>query len=182
MPLFDSEGMRGYGNSTPASAYLRPGYDPLRRFDSTTNLGEATDFPPKTGFGFVQTRQQPMGPAEMPTASTDNRWVTVFGLPTIYPSDTLMNVLNGFGTVVAVEESNGNYLHVMYSSLMEAKEALKRKFTLLYPGCMVGITKCTKFCGSDAPVIPVKSSSKSPVVIEKPREKSEFWNLLKYIF
>lgn len=182
MSFFNSRNNQYYENATPGSAYLRPGYDPIKRFDSTTNLGEATDYPPRTGFGFVQTRQQPMSVAEMPTVGTENRWITVFGLPTLYPSDELMKILNMFGTVVAVEETNGNYIHVMYSSLMEAKEAQKKKSVLLGPGCMIGLTKCTKYCGSDAPVIPIKNASKTPVIIEQPKEKSKLWSILRYIF
>ncbi|KAI6234063.1 MPPN domain containing protein [Aphelenchoides fujianensis] len=73
----------------------------------------------------------------------DDYWVTVFGF-TAEDRDMILNVFARHGNVVSHKVPRvGNWVHIRYSSVLHAQQALKRNGNTIADRLMIGVAKCT---------------------------------------
>ncbi|XP_071795473.1 nucleoporin NUP35-like isoform X1 [Asterias amurensis] len=98
-------------------------------------------------------RQTPSSPAQIdpfytqgesiaPDGELDETWVTVFGFP---PAATsfIIQQFSQYGSILRhVVASNGNWLHLHYSSKLQAKKALGKNGKVVAGNIMIGVTPC----------------------------------------
>ncbi|KAI6184579.1 NADAR domain-containing protein [Aphelenchoides bicaudatus] len=86
-------------------------------------------------------------------------WVTVYGFAP-EDRDIILNVFSRHGNIVSHNIPRlGNWIHIRYSSVLHAQQALKRDGNVLNDRLMVGVVKCTdKDVVSDTKLNPLNSS------------------------
>ncbi|KAI6196478.1 hypothetical protein M3Y94_01114500 [Aphelenchoides besseyi] len=73
----------------------------------------------------------------------DDYWVTVFGF-TAEDREMILNVFSRHGNIVSHKIPRvGNWIHIRYSSILHAQQALKRDGNTIADRLMVGVIKCT---------------------------------------
>lgn len=76
-------------------------------------------------------------------ADSSDYWVTVFGF-TADDRDMIMNVFSRHGNIVSHNIPRlGNWIHLRYSSVLHAQQALKRDGNIIGDRLMVGVVRCT---------------------------------------
>ncbi|XP_064396302.1 nucleoporin NUP35-like isoform X2 [Halichondria panicea] len=69
-------------------------------------------------------------------------WVTVFGFPPA-TSSYILEQFSQYGTILKhVVTSNGNWMHILYQSRLQAKKALSKNGKVYGNGIMVGVQQC----------------------------------------
>ncbi|XP_033101431.1 nucleoporin NUP35-like [Anneissia japonica] len=72
----------------------------------------------------------------------NDTWVTVFGVPSAAVS-FIIQQFSQYGNIVKhVVASNGNWLHIQYTSKIQAKKALSKNGKIFGNSIMVGVTPC----------------------------------------
>ncbi|XP_063685125.1 nucleoporin NUP35-like isoform X1 [Bolinopsis microptera] len=70
-------------------------------------------------------------------------WVTVFGFPS-NSSESVLQHFSQFGKITKFEKpSQGNWLHLMFESKIQARKALSRSGSVLNRDIMIGVVPCT---------------------------------------
>ncbi|XP_022091745.1 nucleoporin NUP53-like isoform X2 [Acanthaster planci] len=109
--------------------------------------------PPQTSQSQFIVKQTPSSPAQIdpfytqgelitPDEHLDETWVTIFGFP---PAATsyIIQQFSQYGSIVKhVIASNGNWLHMQYSSKLQAKKALSKNGKVFGGNIMIGVTPC----------------------------------------
>lgn len=98
-----------------------------------------------------------------------DRWITVFGFPSGH-SSVILSYFHNFGQILRVKhsENGGNWIHLLYTTKLQAEKALGKNGKILEPGnIMIGVVRCT-----DASVI----SDKIPGPTPSKRVKADTFN------
>ncbi|XP_038053352.1 nucleoporin NUP35-like isoform X2 [Patiria miniata] len=105
---------------------------------------------PQSQFGARQTPSSPaqidpfytQGEAITPDVQLDETWITIFGFPPAATSYVLQQ-FSQYGSIVRhVAASSGNWLHMQYSSKLQAKKALSKNGKVFGGNIMVGVMPC----------------------------------------
>lgn len=82
-----------------------------------------------------------------PSSDSADYWVTVFGFSS-EDRDMILNMFSRHGNIVSHNIPRiGNWVHLRYSSVLHAQQALKRDGNIISDRLMVGVIKCTdKVC------------------------------------
>lgn len=88
-------------------------------------------------------------PSRVPAADFENghleRWITVFGFPSTH-SSVILSYFHNFGQILRVKhsENGGNWIHLLYTTKLQAEKALGKNGKILEPGnIMIGVVRCT---------------------------------------
>lgn len=74
-----------------------------------------------------------------------DRWITVFGFPSGH-SSVILSYFHNFGQILRVKhsENGGNWIHLLYTTKLQAEKALGKNGKILDPGnIMIGVVRCT---------------------------------------
>jgi hypothetical protein len=74
-----------------------------------------------------------------------DRWITVFGFPSTH-SSIILSYFHNFGQILRVKhsENGGNWIHILYTTKLQAEKALGKNGKILDPGnIMIGVVRCT---------------------------------------
>ncbi|XP_071955796.1 nucleoporin NUP35-like [Antedon mediterranea] len=108
---------------------------------------------PGTGSFFSHQTPTPASPAQIDPFYTqgesislgdqlNDTWVTVFGVPSAAVS-FIIQQFSQYGNIVKhVVASNGNWLHIQYTSKIQARKALSKNGKIFGNSIMVGVTPC----------------------------------------
>lgn len=82
------------------------------------------------------------GEAIIPDAELDQTWVTIFGFPPAAASYILQQ-FSQYGNIQKhVVATNGNWMHLQFSSKLQAKKALSKNGKIFGGNIMIGATPC----------------------------------------
>ncbi|CAI5443620.1 unnamed protein product [Caenorhabditis angaria] len=106
---------------------------------STTVTQESSQDPNTTTFS--STTQQIFQNSPQDTADT---WVTVFGFQSAAQIPAILNLFSRHGQVVSHQAPpNKNWIHIRYSCVTHAHQALSRNATLFDQNAMIGVMPCS---------------------------------------
>lgn len=101
-------------------------------------------------------------PSSASARSSADTWVTVYG----FPPEEAANVIKHFsrhGEIVSHQvPSKGNWMHIRYSSVVHAQQALSRNATFIDSSLRIGVVPCT-----DKEIVGVDTSEMSSPVLSR---------------
>lgn len=98
-----------------------------------------------------------------------DRWITVFGFPNGH-SSVILSYFHNFGQILRVKhsENGGNWIHLLYTTKLQAEKALGKNGKILDPGnIMIGVIRCTD---------PSVASDKIPGPTPSKRARADIYN------
>ncbi|XP_077986343.1 nucleoporin NUP35-like [Glandiceps talaboti] len=104
---------------------------------------------------------------ELEEEQLDDTWVTIFGFPPAAASFILQQ-FSQYGNITRhVMATNGNWMHIQYSSRIQAKIALSKNGKVFGNSIMVGVTFCIEKSAMQVPSDNVSISTPSQIECHK---------------
>ncbi|KAK6638506.1 hypothetical protein RUM43_006773 [Polyplax serrata] len=108
---------------------------PLGNDSQSNNVQQYVSFASKQ---YADSRTSPIKSLDV----TENNWVTVFGYPPS-ASSFILSQLSHCGNIIATRSpAKGNWMHIQYSSKLEARRALTNNGKVFASTVMIGVVPC----------------------------------------
>ncbi|KAL0277776.1 UNVERIFIED_CONTAM: hypothetical protein PYX00_004942 [Menopon gallinae] len=107
-------------------------------FSNQSQSSEANSYLALASKNYAESRVSPIRPTEV----ADTTWITVFGYPPSAAS-FIMSQLAHCGTIMATRSpAKGNWMHIQFSSKLEARRALTYNGKVFASTVMIGVIPC----------------------------------------
>lgn len=99
--------------------------------------------------------------------SSRHLWVTVFGFPPVM-TEVVLQYFHSCGEIIRVRHApeQGNWVHLMFQTRLQAEKALGKSGKIIQGNLMVGVTQCT-----DESAFSEKSKEKAAAAFKPHNEK-----------
>jgi hypothetical protein len=76
------------------------------------------------------------------TSNTEGRWVTVFGFPPGHQG-LVLDTFHSYGQILRVKhaQNQGNWIHVLYQTRLQAQKALGKNGKIIHGNIMIGVVR-----------------------------------------
>ena len=121
----------------------------LRDHDHSAGMGSPYSLP--SAFSYYgepsslsssQSHSLPHAAPSAPSGEPQNHWVTVFGFPRSRTTD-ILHIFRQYGEFLDQKSSGGNWVHICYSSKLQAQQALAKNGKIIAGDLMIGVVPCT---------------------------------------